>query len=115
METGGKCNQFLQNCDLYAAPINLSYNNKRVYQTSYGGVLTILSGMIIVIWLGMQALKVKKNDFTFTETQSLYSDAQAYNMTPNDFVLAVNVYVTNTTVFPGNMSQYISTVYMQFT
>jgi hypothetical protein len=30
-EDGGKCNQFFMGCDLYANPINLSYNNKTKY------------------------------------------------------------------------------------
>ena len=77
-------------------------------------MLTILSGVIIVIWLGMQARKVKKNDFTFTETQSLYNNNQSYNISQNDFVLAVNLSTSNQTAFPGDLSQYISTVYMQF-
>jgi len=76
-------------------------------------VLTILSGVIIVIWLGMQAWKVHKNEFTFTETQSLKNET-SYNITQNDFLLAVNLSTSNQTAFPGDLSQYISTVYMQF-
>jgi len=54
-----------------------------------------------------------QNDFTFTQTQSLYNDDEPYNIGQNDFVLAVNVSTTNQTIFPGDMSQYLSTVYMQ--
>ena len=37
--------------DLYANPINLTFNNAKVYKTVYGGVLTIISFLIILFWL----------------------------------------------------------------
>jgi hypothetical protein len=111
-EDGGKCNQFFMSCDLYANPINLSYNNKIKYQTSYGGVLSIISGVIIIIWLGMQALQVKHVNFTFTETQSLMDDNMTYYINQTDFVAATMVKTTDPVYFSGNLSQYVATVYV---
>jgi hypothetical protein len=57
----------LKNCfkkaDLYAAPINLTFNNEKVYKTVYGGILTIISGLIIFGWLCAQILAVSKDSF----------------------------------------------------
>ena len=58
-EDGSKCNQFFLKRDLYANPINLTYNTKKNYQTAYGGVLTIISAIIVISWLAAQALNVK--------------------------------------------------------
>jgi hypothetical protein len=102
-------------CELYANPINLSYNNKIKYQTSYGGVLSIISGVIIIIWLGLQALQVKHVNFTFTETQSLMDDSTIYYVNQTDFVAATMVKTTDPNYFSGNFSQYVATVYVQIT
>jgi len=65
----------LQNCDLYANPINLTFNHKKQYQTAYGGVLTILSTLIVIMWLGLQALAVKKVTFNLSYVQNLVNSA----------------------------------------
>lgn len=113
-EDGGKCNQFFMNCDLYANPINLSYNNKRQYQTSYGGLLTLISGVIIIIWLGMQALQVKHVNFTFSETQELIETDYTYYVNQTDFVAATMVKTTDNVTFnETTLSLYVATVYAQ--
>jgi len=60
----------------------------------------------------MQGWTVYQDDFTFKETQSMYDNSEVYDIT-DQFQLAVKVMNTTNNTLPGDMSQYIATVYMQ--
>jgi len=45
------CKEFCKDKDLYANPINLTFNKEKVYKTTYGGYLTFFSGFVIFIWV----------------------------------------------------------------
>jgi hypothetical protein len=59
--------------DLYANPINLTFNNEKVYKTVYGGILTIISGLIILGWLYGQINSVDKGGFAMNEQKILWN------------------------------------------
>jgi|688.fasta_scaffold223742_1 hypothetical protein len=63
-----RCNEFCRDKDLYANPINLTFNKEKVYKTPYGGVLTFLSGLVIFIWVLLQVVAVLELSFTQTWT-----------------------------------------------
>lgn len=42
----------------------------------------------------------------------MYNDSDIYNIADSQFMQAVKVVTTNETVFSGNLSQYIATVYL---
>jgi len=58
---------FCKNADMYANPINLTFNNSKVYKTWYGGLLTVISFMIIVIWLMSTLFLVYDNNYDMQE------------------------------------------------
>ena len=45
------CKNKCRESDLYANPINLTFNNSKVYKTVYGGILTYVSALVIIAWL----------------------------------------------------------------
>jgi hypothetical protein len=51
--TPSSVNGFCRRADRYANPINLTFNSKKVYQTTYGGGLTIFTAFVIIIWLAV--------------------------------------------------------------
>ena len=55
--------KFCKNADLYANPINLTFNNEKVYKTVYGGYLTIISGLIVLGWLYAQIFAVYNSGY----------------------------------------------------
>lgn len=65
------CNNFCRDKDLYANPINLTFNKEKVYKTPYGGCLSIVSGIVIFIWVMIQVLHVATLTYTMTLTQKL--------------------------------------------
>ena len=60
--------KFCKNADLYANPINLTFNNEKVYKTVYGGILSVISGMIILGWLCSQMFDVYKGGYALNES-----------------------------------------------
>ena len=89
------CNQFLTNRDLFANQISLTYNQQKKYQTAYGGVMTIFSGLVLLIWFVSNMLTVAQINYNFqtftslknSEGTSLY---EQFPMQANDFILAFN-------------------------
>ena len=66
-----KCNVLLKRADVYALPVNLTYNGISSYPTTIGGVFSIISFVIIAVWFGFQVLKTVNYSFawqTWTET-----------------------------------------------
>jgi hypothetical protein len=44
-------NTFLKSVDAYGAPIELTYKNKTKFQTSFGGFLTLVSRIAVMVYL----------------------------------------------------------------
>jgi len=49
----GKCKKFLKNTDMFSEPIGPTFNGLKTYPTIIGGVLTIVTTLILLCWLGL--------------------------------------------------------------
>ena len=45
---------FLRKRDIYAQPINLTYNSLKTYPTACGGILSIISTILFLSWFALQ-------------------------------------------------------------
>jgi hypothetical protein len=43
--------KLLKKVDAYGAPIELTYKNKTKYQTTFGGSLTLISRLAVIVYL----------------------------------------------------------------
>jgi hypothetical protein len=60
-----KCSTILKRSDIYALPVSLTYNTINSYPTLLGGVFSIISFVIIAIWLALNIFKVTNWDFSY--------------------------------------------------
>jgi len=58
------CNGFLKRIDMYGIPVSLTYRKSPEIKTSLGGMLTIISRLLIVVFLGLQIKDVIKRKYT---------------------------------------------------
>lgn len=65
----------LNNCDLFEIPINFSYKGKYYYKTKFGGILSILDILIIILYLLLNFEEIfGKNNYTL-----LYRESDSIN------------------------------------
>ena len=83
-----RCNDFCRNNDLYANPINLTFNNEKVYKTPYGGVLSFISAFVIGIWVLIQCLNVYHLDYSMILNQSITDYAQVTEIGQDQLTIA---------------------------
>lgn len=57
-EYKGSFKSMIKLADFYGYPITLTYNNKQMYKTYYGGMYTILSvlGVLIYFFIGISGV-----------------------------------------------------------
>ncbi len=53
-----KFSAFLQKCDIYGAPVSLTYQNNVTYKSSFGGLLTIASITFVGIYFLLLLVEV---------------------------------------------------------
>jgi hypothetical protein len=58
------CNRFLENFDTYGIPVNLTYQKDPEIKSSLGGLMTILSRLLILTFLGLQFKDVFNRKYT---------------------------------------------------
>jgi len=58
MQNERKCAVFLKKRDLYSLPINLTYNGLKKYPTVVGGLLTILTTLLVMTWLSLNVMAI---------------------------------------------------------
>ena len=58
------CNRFLENLDTYGIPVNLTYQKNPDIKSSLGGLMTILSRLLIITFLGLQIKDVFRRKYT---------------------------------------------------
>jgi hypothetical protein len=78
----GACAKFLSSKDMYAKPINLSYNYKKKYPTTCGGIMTMITLLFMVHWLASQILGTIKSNYTEHTQLSLMPDANSNSEAP---------------------------------
>ena len=69
MQNDKKCTVFLKKRDNYALPINLTYNGLKKYPTAAGGILSIVSSIVVIGWLALNVMSIL--NFENTVSQSL--------------------------------------------
>jgi len=112
-----RCSVFLRKRDKYALPINLTYNGLKTFPTSTGGILSIMSTMIILSWLVFNIMSILHFEHTVSQSLEVASIAgeagPIWSITPNQTTLATKLLTSNSTMFPGDIRQYIDAIYMQ--
>jgi len=107
----------LKSRDGHGSPIAITYNQNKTYTTACGGFLTILSTLLILVWLSTEIVKVVDRKHTITSTQELNStagvDNTPWNMTTSQFLMANWLLTTNKTLFPNEPESYIGRIYVQ--
>ena len=112
-----KCNVLLKRVDVYALPVNLTYNGISSYPTTAGGVFSIISFVILAVWFGVQVYKTVSYSFSYqTYNFDIIVAGEprpVFDITQQQVTLANVLLTTNKTVFPDPISQYLSVVYAQ--
>lgn len=102
---------FIKKQDMYGVPINLTYKNDNTYKTIQGGIVTMISRMIIVAFLLLHVkdLARRKNEIKRKAVyKDLVNDQEPYIMNTSTFDIAlfVNYYGENPE-FTENPFRYI--------
>jgi hypothetical protein len=112
-----KCNALLKRADVYALPVNLTYNGISSYPTTVGGVFSIISFVIIAVWFGVQVYKTVSYSFAWqTYNFDIIVAGQprpVFDITQEQVILANVLIASNKTIFPEKINQYLSVVYAQ--
>lgn len=58
------CNRFLEKMDTYGVPVTLTYQKHSNIKSSLGGLMTIVSRLLILLFLGLQVKDVFKRKYT---------------------------------------------------
>jgi len=77
----GKCGIFLKRTDMFSAPIGPTFNGLKNYPTKVGGVLTIVTGLLLLMWTAVQVFDiwVYKKGTTTVSKASIYTDDSLAN------------------------------------
>jgi len=67
MQNERKCAVFLKKRDRYSQSINLTYNGLKKYPTVVGGLLTILTTLIVMTWLSLNVMAIINFDNTVSQ------------------------------------------------
>eukprot|EP00347_Sterkiella_histriomuscorum_P006411 403352871 len=92
-----KVKQAIKSQDMFGHKIGLTYKNKSSYKTSFGGIITILFRLGIIIYLAMQLIDVYNRKFELklsTQYRNLYHDQTQYKFDNGGFDIAVGEVVT---------------------
>ena len=114
------CNHFLENLDTYGIPVNLTYQKNPDIKSSLGGLMTILSRLLIITFLGLQIKDVFRRKYTL-QTNSLkrnfFLDDSQLQLTNENFDLGIRVEYMGEKEDPGvqeNLEQYVDFKIMQY-
>ncbi len=58
------CNRFLQKLDTYGIPVTLTYKKNPEIRSSLGGLMTIVSRLLILAYLSLQFRNVINRKYT---------------------------------------------------
>ena len=75
MQNERKCAVFLKKRDLYSQSINLTYNGLKKYPTVVGGLLTILTTLIVMTWLSLNVMEIINFDNTVSQDLTVVNAA----------------------------------------
>ena len=116
----GGCNRFLENLDTYGIPVNLTYKKNAEFKSSLGGLMTIISRLLILTFLGLEIKDVFRRKYTL-QTNSLkrnfFVDDSQLQLTNENFDLGIKVEYMGEKEDPGvqeNLEQYVDFKIMQY-
>ena len=112
-----RCTIFLKKRDYYALPVNITYDGLKTFPTSTGGILSMLSTILLGSWLIFNVFNILNFKYTLSSSLEVVSiagsDNSIWSINLNQTIMAFQMFTSNTAVFPGNVTQYISAIYMQ--
>lgn len=90
----------LKSLDIYGYPITLTYKNQSSYKTILGGILSLITGCLVIIFAGYELAKLIRRDVNPTSYSEVIdtSTAGVYNITREQFDIAFYL--------PPNASDY---------
>ena len=106
---------FFKRFDRYSKPIGLTYKQAGTFETSAGGICSIITFFIFAIWLATEFIDVylPPGKFTTTDgmtlTQSEDGSFPVYNMEADQFNVAYRAVTTDGEALPQEeVSKYIT-------
>ncbi|CDW84085.1 UNKNOWN [Stylonychia lemnae] len=86
-----KLKKTLRSFDSYGSPISLTYKNKTKFQTSMGGIITILFRLGVSIYFALQVMRIIKYEKTVhvKNIDQGVSDNLSYDINKNNFDIAI--------------------------
>eukprot|EP00347_Sterkiella_histriomuscorum_P018817 403344057 len=102
----------LRSIDRFGYPVSLTYKNNQTFTSGFGGCMTILSFISLIIYFGFMLNDViQRNRYTITETtylRDLYSDTSEYKFSRYQFDYAVFPVYAGFNPAVTNIHQYFS-------
>ena len=84
--------------DIYGHPINLTYKEHETYKSVLGGVFTIISRLLVCIYLILEFKSVVDKKSTITSTEKIINiatNSTQYTLDQNMFDFAVRINYMN--------------------
>ncbi|CDW75001.1 UNKNOWN [Stylonychia lemnae] len=101
---------YIRQQDQFGHPISLRYKNNSTFKTFFGGFITILFRMGIIVFLVFEIMKVvdKKSNITNSQyRRNLVEDRRQYQIDLTNFDLAYNVFSSDP-IITANIDRYVS-------
>ena len=96
----------MRSLDIYGHPINLTYKEHDTYKSVLGGAFTIISRLIVFIYLILELKSVSDKKSTITTTAKIINtatDTIQYTLDQSMFDFAVNINYLNAQYEPKVM------------
>lgn len=72
-------NRLLKSVDMYANPILLTFKQKRHHPTVCGGILSLITILVLLFWVSDALFKVFDKKYTTSTTQKLTNEGAVEN------------------------------------
>lgn len=84
-----KVNKIIKKCDLFGQNIQLNFKNKEQYKTTFGGMVSILIIIFLIILFYNKIIDLfQKRNFKITVKQSYLDDSPLIVLDSTNFLLA---------------------------
>ena len=86
---------FLQKHDFYSTPITLSFNNKKSFQTIFGGICSIFTSILVLIYFSAKIEAFMETSYTLNTQMEFIkktNDSQSvFNVSTDSFSIAFSL------------------------
>ena len=112
-----KCGTWLQDADMYARPVGLTYNGRKTHKTVNGGLCSIVSFLILLWYMVNHFLQLFIDKYeVYTTNQKIEFlntlNPPKYSIPTEQFQLFTNITTQDPTI-RSNLSAYVGGVYVQ--